>query len=211
MSCSDKLAKWNILGIQGSLLMNFLLKPIYISHVIIGKCPYSQSVMERALITRFEHSANQIGNSMFVQHKPEINQSQLEFKFGKIEKDEVSQMQPCPSSIIWCSCPLKQLEVAVEGRKQGITKKNQNQPTCRLEICKKNLFQKFFSLINCFPIANLPIHLKEQHSNIQSMTYNEAKRLCSDYFEMWEQTRAKILPTWTLKPKILKEFTICDT
>jgi tRNA-specific adenosine deaminase 1 len=195
MSCSDKLAKWNILGIQGSLLMNFLLKPIYISHVIIGKCPYSQSVMERALITRFEHSANQIGNSMFVQHKPEINQSQLEFKFGKIEKDEVSQMQPCPSSIIWCSCPLKQLEVAVEGRKQGITKKNQN----------------LFSLINCFPIANLPIHLKEQHSNIQSMTYNEAKRLCSDYFEMWEQTRAKILPTWTLKPKILKEFTICDT
>ena len=211
MSCSDKLAKWNILGVQGSLLMNFLSKPIYVSHIIIGKCPYSQSAMERAIIIRLEHTANHLRNSVFMQHKPEISQSQLAFKFGKVDKIEDSQMHPCPSSISWCACPLKQLEVAVEGRKQGITKKTQNQPSCRLEICKKKLFQKFVNVLNCFPTDNLPIHLKEQYSDIQSMTYNKAKRLCSDYFEMWEQTRAKILPTWTSKPTILTEFTICDS
>ncbi|KAM6222596.1 tRNA-specific adenosine deaminase 1 isoform 3-T3 [Rhynchocyon petersi] len=52
MSCSDKLARWNVLGCQGALLMHFLEEPIYLSAVVIGKCPYSQEVMQRALIGR---------------------------------------------------------------------------------------------------------------------------------------------------------------
>ncbi|XP_042086687.1 tRNA-specific adenosine deaminase 1 isoform X6 [Ovis aries] len=52
MSCSDKLARWNILGCQGALLMHFLEEPIYLSAVVIGKCPYSQEAMRRALIGR---------------------------------------------------------------------------------------------------------------------------------------------------------------
>lgn len=52
MSCSDKLARWNILGCQGALLMHFLEEPIYLSAVVIGKCPYSQEAMQRALTGR---------------------------------------------------------------------------------------------------------------------------------------------------------------
>ncbi|XP_065755115.1 tRNA-specific adenosine deaminase 1 isoform X4 [Phocoena phocoena] len=52
MSCSDKLARWNVLGCQGALLMHFLEEPIYLSAVVIGKCPYSQEAMQRALIGR---------------------------------------------------------------------------------------------------------------------------------------------------------------
>lgn len=37
MSCSDKMSKWLVLGIQGSLLSNFLDKPIYLDEIIIGK------------------------------------------------------------------------------------------------------------------------------------------------------------------------------
>lgn len=37
MSCSDKIAKWLVLGIQGSLLSNLLAKPIYLNFIVIGK------------------------------------------------------------------------------------------------------------------------------------------------------------------------------
>lgn len=52
MSCSDKMARWNVLGCQGALLMHFLETPVYLSAVVIGKCPYSQEAMRRALTGR---------------------------------------------------------------------------------------------------------------------------------------------------------------
>lgn len=52
LSCSDKLARWGVLGFQGALLSHYLQEALYFSTVVVGKCPYSQEVMQRALVTR---------------------------------------------------------------------------------------------------------------------------------------------------------------
>lgn len=52
LSCSDKLARWGVLGFQGALLSHYLQEALYFSTVVVGKCPCSQEVMQRALVTR---------------------------------------------------------------------------------------------------------------------------------------------------------------
>lgn len=52
LSCSDKLARWGVLGFQGALLSHYLQEALYFSTVVVGKCPYSHEVMQRALVTR---------------------------------------------------------------------------------------------------------------------------------------------------------------
>lgn len=52
LSCSDKMARWIVLGFQGALLSHYLQGAIYFRAVVTGKCPYSQQAMQRALCNR---------------------------------------------------------------------------------------------------------------------------------------------------------------
>ncbi|KAJ2442166.1 hypothetical protein GGF42_007050, partial [Coemansia sp. RSA 2424] len=50
MACSDKIAWWNALGIQGGLSSQ-LINPIYVSSIVVGNL-YSQPPIERAISQR---------------------------------------------------------------------------------------------------------------------------------------------------------------
>jgi double-stranded RNA-specific adenosine deaminase len=52
MTCSDKIAKWNAIGIQGSLLSQYI-EPIYLSTITVGR-KFSKVHCERALCCRLQ-------------------------------------------------------------------------------------------------------------------------------------------------------------
>ena len=78
MSCSDKILKWNVLGCQGALLSYFLPAPIYLSSVIIGKCPFSAVAVERALYGRVKRAVTGL-----TVHKPLVFSAQKQFEHSK--------------------------------------------------------------------------------------------------------------------------------
>ena len=79
MSCSDKLALWTIVGIQGALLSYFFAQPIYLDSVTVGKCPFSKAVMQRAIISRIPYDVLKQLSANYHQHQVKFYQSSMNF------------------------------------------------------------------------------------------------------------------------------------
>lgn len=56
MSCSDKILKWNVLGVQGALL-SYFINPIYLENIVIG-LHYHYDALYRALYKRASKITN---------------------------------------------------------------------------------------------------------------------------------------------------------
>lgn len=52
-SCSDKICRWNCLGLQGSFLMSLLEAPVYMASLTVGR-KFSRAICQRAVCCRAE-------------------------------------------------------------------------------------------------------------------------------------------------------------
>jgi tRNA-specific adenosine deaminase 1 len=123
LSCSDKFAKWNVVGLQGALLSLLLSEPIYFQSLIVGGgSPFSKICLQRAIVDRLAYQTIRRKNlsedkkmdlgsllsedlclpSKYEVHYPLILQSTLPFKHAPLPG---GRKQPCPASIVWCKAP----------------------------------------------------------------------------------------------------------
>lgn len=190
MSCSDKLAKVLVMGLQGCLLTSLLAKPIYLDSIILSKnSGYHRASLERALHQRFVFSA--LESSKFHLSIPKVIESTVDYAYAK-DKDK----SPCPKSVIWCCVKEKPLEISVDGRRQGVAKKDIARPSSRLKICRVELFREFTSLLQ----------LKLQ-DDFESLSYAEIKaKHCPEYMSCWQSLKRDYFRKWTEKPANLQSF-----
>lgn len=185
MSCSDKIAKWNLLGIQGSFL-SILIPPIKLETIIVGgNSPFSLEAMERGLYKRFNSEI----------YKLKIIQSKLFFK----QQKNSERKNPCPSSIIWCAVRNRDTEIAVEGRKQGATKKKKGS---NLLVSRRALFETFLRTCD-----------KYQHSDCnirhpKKITYLDCKKWSKNYQSLWSTLKSEFFHDWPSKPIQLQTFVL---
>ncbi|XP_043278184.1 tRNA-specific adenosine deaminase 1-like isoform X2 [Venturia canescens] len=188
LSCSDKIAKWNAVGIQGSLLSTFVLAPIRLKTIVIGGgCPFSQQVMERGIYNRF-------GDDLA---GPDIFQADIKFSCMR----NSVRSRPCPTSIVWSAVQNGNTQITVDGRKQGATKSKRGND---LFVSRTSLLKKFLQTLDKSPFANnVPSHPKK-------IFYYHYKqwRGCSSYQKEWKYLKATRFTAWPEKPMGLQSFSL---
>lgn len=205
MSCSDKVARWNVLGCQGALLMHFLEEPVYLSAVVIGKCPYSQEAMHRALIGRCQN-VSALPQGFGVQEL-KIQQSNLLFEQSRCavqakRADSPGRLVPCGAAISWSAVPDHPLDVTANGFPQGTTKKEIGSLQARSRISKVELFRSFQKLLGSIAEDKWPDSLRVQNLH----TYQEYKEAASAYQEAWSALQKQAFGSWIRNPPDYHQF-----
>lgn len=176
LSCSDKILKWNVVGIQGSCLSLLLFAPLHLTSIILGCQTFDVEATQRAVHHRYK------GKCVL----PDIlNCTQVEFPFVKTD-DRV----PCPDSMLYVEGENGFHEAYVAGLKQGWPRKKLVNPKSWSPVNQRNLGQL---TVKVLAKLNLPSDFSTyQHLKLNHQQYNEAKRQFKHNLSSWPKKDEKL-------------------
>ncbi|KAG0759566.1 hypothetical protein G6F57_009102 [Rhizopus arrhizus] len=188
MSCSDKIARWNVLGTQSALLSH-LYHPIYLESITIGDM-YDQHALERALYERV--SLADLPNSYYKLNRPVISSTDISFEASKTSLEKTYEFTiPCSTSILWVTGMVKS-EVFVNGQKQGAPKNKPTNAKTRPSICKLSLLHEFLKAF------------KKEHS--ESKSYLDWKKDAVEYQQVKSYLLDQVFQSWVQTPNEYEQF-----
>ncbi|KAI5106580.1 double-stranded RNA-specific editase B2 isoform X2, partial [Silurus meridionalis] len=187
MSCTDKIARWNVLGLQGALLSHFV-EPVYLYSVTVGSLTHTGH-LSRTLNQRMEH----LGSLPACYRR---NQPLLSSLSSSSECWQ--QLKASCFSVNWTAGD-EQLEVI----NASVGKRRDCGAPSRL--CKRALFTRWNRVYRKL-VASAP------GSSGGLLTYGEAKRAAASYQSAKEQwvraLREAGLGTWVRKPAEQERFVL---
>jgi len=193
MSCSDKIASWNVLGLQGALLSQFV-EPLYLKYIIIGDLVNFEAC-QRALIYRSQdvQLTDRLLDKGFTNASSKLCISEFNLNLPIIDHVTVQEDQ----SYFW-HLGMTKPECIVRGYRKGSRKPllHEQEYPIKLQssISRQYIFEKYVLKLN-------PSSIK---------IYEDAKLNCQDYQEVKSiLLQSPYFKDWIVRnPKMINRFLV---
>ncbi|XP_062820845.1 double-stranded RNA-specific adenosine deaminase [Anolis carolinensis] len=193
MSCSDKILRWNVLGLQGALLSHFL-RPVYLRSVTLGYL-YSQGHLTRAICCRMSRDGDTFQAGLpapYVVNHPEVGRVSVydsARQTGKTKESSVNWALPDDTDVE----VLDGTKGKVDGPKLDVSR-----------VSKRHLFALFQSLC-----------AKAERRDLQALpSYSEAKEAARAYQgakgQFFWALQEMGYGSWICKPQEEKAFSLAE-
>nr|XP_002128212.1 double-stranded RNA-specific editase 1-like isoform X2 [Ciona intestinalis] len=165
MSCSDKIAKWNVVGIQGSLLSMYI-EPVYLSSIILGSL-YHVEHFNRAVFMRSKEAIEAISDEYQITSPYRVHRPLLAAVCNPMKR----VAKKAPTFCVHWSMPDVSPQVINTSRGRQI---GGDEPVS--DLCKKQMFKRFLHLVEQKELSQ-----RTRFPSYKEETYAELKSLSKEY------------------------------